>query len=348
MEELPTEIAPAAKEVTPAEARPPARVRARLYQPGAERCELLDPERIDEVIRDGECLLWLEIADPGPDEMELLRREFGFHRLALEDAAKQRQRTKIDEYGDFLLMVLYAPAARPGRRVVRLEEVDLFVGRNYVVTLYNDRVPALEEAVDRWEHLEPSLRRGAGGLLHTIGDSIIDAYFPVVDRLEDQLDEMELALFRPSAPRFDARRLLEVKRALFTLRRAIYPLREVFNTLLRRDSRLFPPEIYPYLQDTYDHVLRLLDTIDIERDVASGVLEAQLSVASNRLNETMKRLTAIAVCVAVIGAVVGAWGMNFKHVPWEDLGTRGFWAVLAGAVGMAASLLVTGRWLKWW
>lgn len=332
---------------TGANASPSAKTTVRLYRPGEEVCTHPMPERIDELLVDEECFIWVEITDPGAEEMALLGREFGFHRLALEDAAKQRQRTKLDEYGDYLYLVLYAPAAKRGRRSVYLEELDVFVGRNYVVTLCNGRVPALEEAVRRWDHLAPELRRGAGGLLHTIGDCVIDAYFPVIDRLEDQLDEMELGLFR-NAPRFEARRLLEVKRSLFTLRRAIYPLREVFNTLLRRDSKLFPPEIYPYLQDTYDHVLRLLDTIDIERDMATGVLDAQLSVTSNRLNETMKRLTAIAVCVAVMGAVFGAWGMNFSTVPGAHLGLLGFGLVALGAIGIAALTLLLGRWLKWW
>jgi magnesium transporter len=319
----------------------------RLYRDGRETCEYPDPERISELRRSNDCLLWVEIVNPGSEELKMLREEFGFHRLALEDAARQRQRPKVDEYDDYLFMVFYAPAPPTPHRPVRTAEVDLFVGRNYVVTLHQGRLPAIEDAVERWERTEPELRRGPGALLHTIGDAIIDAYFPIVDDMEEQLDRMELLLYRPSG-KFDAQKLLRVKRGLYTLRRAIYPLREVFNTLLRRDSRLFAPEVYPYLQDTYDHVLRLLDTIDIERDMATGVLDAQLSVLSNRLNETMKRLTAIAVCVAVMGAVFGAWGMNFTTVPGAELGLLGFALVTLGAIGLAFLILLTGRWMKWW
>jgi magnesium transporter len=325
----------------------PARTTVRVYQPGEQRCANPTPDQISEIIQDGACLVWVDIEDPGPEEIDLLAEEFGFHRLALEDVVNQRQRPKVDEYADYLYLVLYAPAPPTAHRPYRTAQIDLFIGRNYVVTARRGHVPALEDAVKRWEHLEPGLRRGAGGLLHTIGDCVVDAYFPVVDQLEDQLDSLELALFRPSG-RFDARRLLQIKRGLFTLRRAIYPLREVFNTLLRRDLKLFPPEIFPYFQDTYDHILRLLDTIDVERDVASGVLDAQLSVVSNRLNETMKRLTAIAVSVAVMGAVFGAWGMNFSTVPGAQLGLVGFALVAAGAVGLAGLTIFLGRWLRWW
>jgi magnesium transporter len=324
-----------------------SRVTVRLYREGQEACEHPDVERISDLIAERDDLLWVDILDPGPEELEMLGREFEFHRLAIEDAAQQRQRPKVDEYEGYLYMVFYAPAPPLPHRPVRTEEVDFFVGRNYVVTLHQGRLPALEEAAERWEQTDPELRRGPGALLHTIGDAIIDAYFPIVDDLEEQLDRMELILHRPSG-RLDSQKLLQVKRGLYTLRRAIYPLREVFNTLLRRDSKLFAPEVYPYLQDTYDHVLRLLDTIDIERDMATGVLDAQLSVFSNRLNETMKRLTAIAVCVAVMGAVFGAWGMNFSTVPGAGLGLIGFVIVTVGALGLAALVLLGGRWLKWW
>src|ERR1041384_3545999 len=121
-----------------------------------------------------------------------------------------------------------------------------------------------------------------------------------------RLDEVELSMFGQRG-QFDPEELLNLKRTLYTLRKAIYPLREVFNTFLRRDQLIFSNETYPYFQDAYDHVLRLLDIIDVERDMATGALEAQLSVVSNRLNETMKRLTVIAICVAIMGAVFGAW-----------------------------------------
>jgi magnesium transporter len=325
---------------------PPAtgkgRVAVRLSRPGCEKCEHLRPARISDVLDDPGTVLWVEVNDPGPAELEMLREEFGFHRLALEDAAKQRQRPKVDEYPDYYFVVLYAPLPAGQDGQLETMEVDLFVGRNYVVSLHPGEFPLLHEAMQRWERTDPELRQDVGFLLHTITDTIIDAYFPIVDALEDRLDTMELALFRPDGA-FNAEELLTVKRSLYTLRKAIYPLREVFNVFLRRDQALFTAEAYPYFQDAYDHVLRLLDIIDVERDMVTSTLEAQLSVVSNRLNETMKRLTVVAVCVAILGAVFGAWGMNFTHVPLDKLGLLGFSIVSGSALLLVGLTLILAR-----
>lgn len=318
----------------------PAAVTARLCRPDSPVCERLPAPRIsDELARPG-ALLWVDVRGPDAAALAMLREEFGFHHLALEDAAKQRQRPKVDEYPDYYFVVMYAPAAPAAAGEVETTEVDLFVGRNYVVSLREGEVPALEAALARWDHADAELRRDVGFLLHTIADSLIDAYFPIVDELEDRLDAVELGLFGDGRS-FDAQAVLGIKRSLYTLRKAIYPLREVFNVFLRREQSLFSSDTLPYFQDVYDHVLRLLDILDVQRDMATGALEAQLSVVSNRLNETMQRLTVVAVCVAVMGAVFGAWGMNFDEVPLQHLGPVGF-LLVCGATGVLVGLAL------WW
>jgi magnesium transporter len=326
---------------------PDARVTVFLTRPESQVCEHIDPSRISDLLPVAGALLWVDIRNPGPDELDMLREEFGFHGLALEDVANQGQRPKVDEYPDYFFVVMYAPLPGEGLRQLQTEEVDLFVGKNFVVTCHQGEIPSLQDAARRWERTEPELRKQVGFLLHVIADSIIDSYFPVTDALEDRLDRLELSMFGKRS-RFDPEEVLILKRTLYTLRKAIYPMREVFNTFLRRDQIIFSAETYPYFQDAYDHVLRLLDTIDIERDMATGALEAQLSVTSNRLNETMQRLTVIAVCVAVMGAVFGAWGMNFDEVPLHHLGVRGFAILCGGATGLVGlALLVTKRLGLW-
>jgi len=314
----------------------------RVTRPGAGTCERIRPARISDAVREPGALLWVDVQDPGPAELEMLREELGFHRLALEDVAKQRQRPKVDEYPGYFFVVMYAPLpSEPGGQLETVE-LDLFVGKNYVVTLHQGEIPSLQDAVTRWEKTDPDLREQVGFLLHTIADSVIDAYFPIVDAMEDRLDELELSLFTAHQG-FDPKELLAAKRSLYTLRKAIYPLREVFNTFLRRDQVIFSPETYPYFQDSYDHVLRLLDIIDVERDMATGALEAQLSVVSNRLNETMKRLTVVAICVAILGAVFGAWGMNFTEVPLDKMGLTGFITVVSGTLVLVGVVLLIAR-----
>lgn len=318
-----------------------------VSRPGRHECEHIDPARISDILNDPGVIVWVDVKDPGPAELEMLREEFRFHRLALEDVAKQRQRPKVDEYPDYFFVVMYAPLSEEAGEELRTAEIDLFVGKNYVVTAHNGEIPSLKDAAVRWEKTDPDLRDQVGFLLHTVADSVIDAYFPIVDAMEDRLDELEFSLFS-SRSSFDAEELLAAKRTLYTLRKAIYPLREVFNVFLRRDQVIFSPETYPYFQDSYDHVLRLLDIIDIERDMATGALEAQLSVVSNRLNVTMQRLTVVAVCVAIMGAVFGAFGMNFDEVPLHRLGMTGFMLVTAGTVALCGIALVWARRMGLW
>jgi magnesium transporter len=211
-----------------------------------------------------------------------------------------------------------------------------------VVSLHDEEIPALEEAKDRWDSMDAELRQQVGLLLHTVVDSVVDAYFPIVDSLEDRLDGMEDSVFQAQAT-LPGPELIAVKSVLSLLRRTIYPMREVFNVFLRRDHTIFSAETYPYFQDVYDHVLRLLDTLEIERDRVSGLLEVQLSVISNRLNETMQKLTVAAICVAIVGAIFGAWGMNFSDVPFEKMGLKGFWIVFSGTVALVGLFLAWAR-----
>jgi magnesium transporter len=334
----------------PAEAPAPApqsQVRVWVSRQGTEKCEHIRPARISDAVGEPGVIVWVDVRDPGPEELEMLREELGFHRLALEDVARQRQRPKVDEYPDYFFVVMYAPLSGEPGEELRTAEIDMFVGKNYVVTCHPGEIPSLEDAEARWERTEPQLREQVGFLLHVVADSVIDSYFPIVDGIEDRLDALELAMFTRQA-QYRPEELLAVKRTLYTLRKAIYPLREVFNTFLRRDQVIFSPETYPYFQDAYDHVLRLLDIIDIERDMATGALEAQLSVVSNRLNETMKQLTVVAICVATLGAIFGAWGMNFDEVPLQHLGVRGFYILCAATAGVVGIVLAIARKVGWW
>lgn len=323
---------------------------ARLSLHGEDGCRAIQPHEISEWLQKEGALIWVDIQDPGPHELEMLRQEFGFHRLALEDAGKQQQRPKVDEYKGYYFVVMYAPLPFSPEGETQTVEVDMFVGRNYVVSLHQGEVPALQEAGKRWERTDGELREHVGFLLHTVMDSVIDAYFPVVDELEDRLDDQELKLYAAYAQSSQVKpeNLLSVKRSLFTLRRAIYPMREIFNTFLNREQTFFDPETYPYFQDVYDHVLRLLDIIDIQRDMATGTLDAHLAVVSNRLNETMKGLTVVTVVVAIMGAVFGAWGMNFTSVPFDKWGLAGFYLISGTTVTLVAGALAWMKYKRYW
>jgi magnesium transporter len=300
---------------------------------------------IQEYIREPDTLLWVDVQDPGPAELAMLEEEFGFHPLALADVAQGQRRPKAAEYKGYLLLVTHAAAPGCDARDPRTAEVDLFIGRNYLVTVHRGLVPALQEAMARWTRGGRLLGEGIGFLAYAVTDALIDSYVPLIDGIEDELDEAEVAVF--SGPGEEAvRDLLRLKRALVALRRVLYPLREIFQALLRRDHPFFGANTQVYLRDVYDHVLRILDVLDNERETAAGALDASLTVSSNRLNNTMKTLAVITVAVAAVSSVFGAYGMNFDAIPLARE-PWGFWAVSAGTVGLVAAVLLIGRRRRW-
>jgi magnesium transporter len=298
-------------------------------------------EEIHDYIREAGNLVWVDVQDPGPEELSMLLEEFGFHPLALGDVAKGQQRPKVDEYKSHLFAVTYCLATGSALKDLQTVEVDIFIGRNYIVTIHRGRVPALEDALARWIRGGPMMREGVGFLVYTLMDALIDTYFPVIDAIEAAIEETELALF--GAFRSEGvQDLLKLKRSLVVLRRVLYPLRETFHIFLRPDHVYFSAGTLVYFQDVYQHILRILDVLDIERDMLSAALEAHLTVMSNRLNQTMKTLAVLTVAVAILSAVFGAWGMNFTVMPLADA-PWGFAAVVGGTLALLAIL----GWLNW-
>jgi len=302
-------------------------------------------EQIHEYIRAAEHVTWVDVEDPGEREIAMLLEEFGFHPLALEEAAKGEQRPKIAEYKGYIRVVTYGVAASAGAPQLQASEVDIFIGRNYVVTIHRGPIPALEEGYRRWTRGGAMLREGVGYLVFTLVDSVIDTYFPVLDRLEDALDETELSIFSQSQD--DATQdLLTAKRDLSTIRRVLSPLRESFSVLLRRDHPILTQNTTIHFQHVYDNILRILDAVDVQRDLVASSLDAQMTVVSNRLNRTMKTLTIITVVVATGGLVFGAWGMNFSRMPLSDE-PWGFSAVVGGTIALIVVVLVLSRKWRW-
>ncbi len=339
---LPRRRAPVEKPPAPQE--PQITVLVRRQGEGS-RPEPLPFERIsDEVGTDGS-LLWVDIRDPGAAQLAMLGSEFDFSPLSLEDALKLRQRPKVDEYPNYYFIVIYAPLASSGQEL-HMTEVDLFVGKNFVVSLHPGQVPALDLARERWARAEPNLGDRVGFLAHVVVDAIIDACFPIVDDIDRRLHRLDETMFRGERGA-DAEELLMLKRSVFALRTSLFPLREAFNAFPKHGHPLFDLETHPYFRDVYDHVLRLLDIVEIQQDMVEGATEAHLSFMSNQLNETMKTLTVVGICEAAAAAVFGAWGMNvtglpFAHTTVAGVGV-GFWIVSVLTLGLIGLALL---WLK--
>lgn len=308
----------------------------------------VEPDRIGELLRAREQVIWLDLHDPIPRDFDLLRREFGFHPLALEDAHKRHQRPKIDEYPDFYFLVIYAmatPHPHDSEPLVHLEEIGIFLGQNYVVTVHSKPVPELEEASRRWREVREAIGAHPGALLYAILDSVVDHYFVVVDALAERMDDLEEQIF----DHFDARlsqQIFRLRKELIGVRRVLSPEREVINALLRRDLPFLVPEVSVYLQDVYDHILRVTDTVDTYRDLLSGTLDAYLSAVSNNLNQVMKTLTAVATILMSVSFIAAIYGMNFQDMP--ELNCPWGYPLTLGLMATVAAGLALFFWRKKW
>jgi magnesium transporter len=308
-------------------------LRTVLHDVSGEFQESIDPESISELIPDERNVLWLDIQDPTKGDFELLRREFDFHELALEDVVARHQRAKIDEYPDYYFVVFYALSPGESR------EINLFIGDNYLVTVHHGEVPEIGEMVDRWCKNADRIERGVGVLVYSLLDAVVDGYFPVVDEIAERVEVIEEQIF--SAGRRDfLGEVFALKKELLNIRRCLGPGRDVLNVLIRRDQPILGEHTLIYFQDVYDHTLRVLETIDLYRDQLSSLLDAHLSVVSNRLNYVMKRMTALATILMSVTLIAGIYGMNFRYMP--ELEWQYGYAFALGAiaaVGTALALL---------
>jgi magnesium transporter len=211
-----------------------------------------------------------------------------------------------------LFLTAHAVQQQNGEEVYT--EIGFFLGQHFLVTVHTEAVPLIEYWFQRWTTQPDKVGKTSAHLLHLLLDAIVDEYFPLGDTLEEKSDELEDAIFAGSRD-VQVGDILQVKRRLLEMRQHITPLRDILNALLRRDMELIPDEVVPYLQDVYDHTLRIAELADLNRDILAGVLDAYLSVVSNRLNEVMRILTVISTVLMSAALIAGIYGMNFVHMP---------------------------------
>jgi magnesium transporter len=290
------------------------------------RIEELSLETIPDLLRSGERPLWFDCDSPSQSELEFLEKHLQIHHLTLEDIVKQNQRPKIESFEDYVYLVIH-PLMRKDGLEIEPVEVDLLLGRHWLVTVHYGAVPGLLQNSQLHERLNLTLSRGVDFLLYTLVDLIVDSYFPLLDEIDDEIDALEDRLLG-RAEMEDMNRLLTLKRSLVHIRRAVGPQREIFNQLTRRDFSFVRPEYSVYFRDVYDHLIRITEELDSLRDLLSGALEIHLSSISNQLNVTIKRLSAWGTIFVVITAIAGIYGMNFEYMP-ELKWRYGYLAVMA-------------------
>ena len=315
-------------------------ISVRVHAEGAVVDRDLPLDRISDVLELHESLLWVDVIDPTADDFALLEQEFAFHHLAMEDASLIHERPKVDQYDGFLLIIFYALAISDADPGIELRQVSIFAGSNFVVTLHEDEMQILDDVSDRWCASSAKVQnREAGLLVYSILDALVDGYLPLVDKISERIDQIEDSVFGS----FDAKAQQEIfrlKRDLLQMRRVLTPERDVLNQLMRRDTPTYNVDTARYFQDIYDHLLRVLDSIDTYRDLLSSALDSYLSVLSNRTNKVMKTLTASSIILMSMTLVASVYGMNFDHMPELNWLLGYPWALgLMATIGISLGVL---------
>ena len=285
-------------------------------------------DQIEESLSRTGQFVWLGLYEPDKAVLRQVQQQFHLHDLAIEDAYNAHQRPKLELYEDSLFVVLRTAQMQRSPRDIEFGETHVFVGSNFVVTVRHGSLRSHVGVRQRCESTPQQLAKGPGYVLYSLMDFVVDQYLPIVAEIEEQVQELEDTLLEDPSSTEATQRIYRLKRDLLALRRAVAPLAEVSNRLMRFDLPHIPDDTRPYFRDVYDHVLRLNETIDMQRELLSTALEAHLSLMSVAQNEHMKRITAWAAMIAVPTMIAGVYGMNFTNMP-ELHWTYGYYVSLA-------------------
>jgi magnesium transporter len=282
------------------------------YQDGRKLADVA-VEDISDYIARGDCFVWVALQDASAAELAKMQEEFGLHELAVEDACRGHQRPKIEEYGDSLFVVV--KMVEQQEDALRVGEVDIFVGTNYVLSNRQTSSEGFLGVRARAEHEPHLLKQGPAFVLYALMDAVVDRYFPIADDMETELEQIEERIFVQSAQRDNVERLYALKRKAMVLRHVVAPLLDAIGKLHGGRVPAVCADTQEYFRDVHDHLHRISTTLDSIRDTISTAIQVHLSMVAIDEGEVNKRLAAWAAIFAVMTAFAGIWGMNFKYMP---------------------------------
>jgi magnesium transporter len=315
-------------------------IRTRLYRDAVEGHEEVPTGQVVDAIEPKQALVWIDCVEPTAAELDSLTTQLQVNPIAAEDLHHGGQRTKLEHYRGHFHVAVHDCSLVEDRLVTR--EIDIVFGDGWVLSVRqpsddpDDRAPfAIEPVIRRFEvERTTEQAKDEGFLIWALLDVIVDRYFDVADRFDDRLDEVEEVVFSADKGDDIPKEMFDLRRGMVHFRRAVAPLREVLAALLRREADCLGDAALVHLQDVYDHVLRVTDWIETQRDLLTGLLEADLAVVSNRLNQVMKRMTSWGAILLGSTLIAGIYGMNFTHMPELD------W-VLGYPLALASMLALT-------
>src|ERR1700756_5517781 len=310
--------------------------RTRLYRDGRLVEQGFPLEQISDHLSDPRAMVWLDLRSPDQEDLSVLQEEFGLHPVAIEDALVARERPKIDRYRTHLFLTAYSARLDLKSGELATSELSAFILPQALITIRKDDGLDIGRVVDRWDGNPDLAAHGVGSLVYGLLDFIVDGHFDAVQSLDDAVEGLEDDLFAPPSAKHlhVQRRSFELRKSLVLLRRVVLPMREVLNTMMRRDLRHVNEDLTPYYQDVYDHVLRAAEWTESLRDLVTTILETNLTIQGNRMNLVMKKVTSWAAIIAVPTAITGFYGQN---LPYPGFGHQsGF--IVSSAVIVVVSL----------
>jgi magnesium transporter len=307
--------------------------RTRLYRNGGLEREGFPVGEISEYLKDHSSVVWLDLRDPDQEDLSVLSQEFGLHPLAIEDAVDSHERPKLDRYRGYLFLTAYAVHLDTASGELATSELAAFITERALITIRKDDGLDIGSVVAYWDASPDLAKFGVGFLLYGLLDNVVDGHFAAVQALDDSIEDIEDRLFDATAKQVSEvqRRSFELRKSLVLLRRVVLPMREVVNSLMRRDYRVVNESLRPYYQDIYDHVLRATEWTESLRDLVTTILETNLTIQGNRMNVITKKVTSWAAIIAVPTLITGVYGMNVPYPgfdkPWGVLAAFGIMLV---------------------
>jgi len=320
--------------------------RTRVWRHGRLEAEDFPAARISDYLAEPDTTVWLDLCSPDAEGLQVISEELGLDPMAVEDAISHHERPKLDRYERHLFLNAYAVRLEGDSGELRTHEISAFVTDRALVTVRGDEEFDVEALLQQWDSSPDLAEHGVAYLLHGLLDLIVDQHFDAVQSLDTEIDNLEEHLFANEVPdRESQHRSYRLRKSLALLRRVVLPMREVVNTLLRRDLHVVPAAMTPYFQDVYDHVLRATEWTESLRDVVTSLQETRIAMQGNHLNQVMKKLTGWAAVIAVPTAVTGFYGQN---VPYPGYGKHwGFLVSVAILVGTALALYAVFKKRDW-
>lgn len=305
----------------------------------------VDLNRRDEMLKDSKNLLWIDLYNCTAEELKYIGRTFDFHPLAIEDCLHDSPRSKVDKYEGYTFFVFHALRYDEEREIeISTEELNIFLGQNYLVTIHNKPLQTIGRIAASSLHNSQYMQRGPDFLLYSMVDGITDEYFPIMERLNARIDELEDEMYLQPAQEI-TEEFLALKRNVVLIRRVIQPQKRIFANVNGRYSFEISEENIPYYIDLVDHLERIADSVEFQRDLISGAMETYYSLVSARTNDTMRVLTVISTIMLPLTFITGFFGMNVP-LPWQKSSIMSV-VITVGLFGISYWMIKVFQKKKW-